>query len=61
MGIRKALGFVFMELWFSVKEEFQAAQKNSGMSCSEICEAIGNGLKKELSQQSLSIKKFLKI
>ena len=59
MGIRQALGFVFMELWFSVKEEFQAAQKNSGMSCSEICEAIGNGLKKGIESAKSKYKEIL--
>lgn len=59
MGIRQALGFVFMEIWFSVKEEFQTAQKNSGMSCAEICESIGNGLKKGIESAKTKYKEIL--
>lgn len=59
MGIRQALGFIFMEIWFAVKKEFQKIQQSAGMTCSAICSAIGNGIKKGLESAKTKYKEIL--
>lgn len=44
MGLRQALGFVFIELWCACEDEIQALP--SGVSFRDCAQAIGNGLKK---------------
>lgn len=44
MGLREALGFVFAEVWFTVKEELQNMPENSDLR--DIMETAGNGIKK---------------
>ena len=45
MGARQALGFVFTELWFAVKVEFQKIE-GSPFDLGDFLRAIGNGLKR---------------
>ena len=44
MGIRQALGFVFAEIWFCVKEEFK--KEEGGFELKRFIESIGNGIKR---------------
>ena len=46
MGLRQALGIVFTEIWFSVKEEIDIAKRGDSSRFSEIISAIGRGVKK---------------
>lgn len=43
MGLRQALGFVFTEVWFSVKEELDKLDK--GFAVEELFVKIGEGIK----------------
>lgn len=45
MGVRQALGFVFAEMWFSVKEEFQRG-RGGAFDPGEFLKAIGAGVKR---------------
>lgn len=44
MGLRQALGFVFAEMWFTVKEEFEKTDKEFDFG--KLLTAIGNGIKR---------------
>lgn len=44
MGVRQALGFVFAEMWFSVKEEFQNVRGKFDLG--EFMKALGRGIKR---------------
>lgn len=44
MGLRQALGFVFAEMWFAVKEEFEKVGKEFDFG--KLFTAIGNGIKR---------------
>lgn len=44
MGIRQSLGFVFAEMWFAVKEEFEKVDKDFDFG--KLLTAIGNGIKR---------------
>lgn len=44
MGLREALGFVFAEMWFAVKEEFEKIDKEFDFG--KLLIAIGNGIKR---------------
>lgn len=44
MGLRQALGFVFAEIWFAVKEEFRKV--GSRFDFAELLSAIGSGIKR---------------
>ncbi len=48
MGLRQLLGFVFTEIWFSVKEEFERLHVKPGldMDMGDFFKSIGNGIKK---------------
>lgn len=46
MGIRQALGVVFAEMWFAVKEEFQAVQKQNKFAFGDFLTALGHGIKR---------------
>lgn len=45
MGVRQALGFVFTEIWFAVKEEFQKVQ-NGSFDLGDFLNALGKGIKR---------------
>ena len=44
MGLREVLGFVFAEVWFTVKEELQNMPENSELI--DMLKTAGNGIKK---------------
>lgn len=44
MGLRQALGFVFAEIWFSVKEEFDSVGRDFDFG--QLLSAIGTGIKR---------------
>ncbi len=44
MGIKQAVGFIFTEIWFSVKLEFEKI--GGKFNFGEFLEAVGNGIKK---------------
>lgn len=44
MGTRQALGFVFAEMWFAVKEEFQRI--SGSFHLGEFLKALGHGIRK---------------
>lgn len=44
MGMRQTLGFVFAEMWFAVKEEFQRISRPMDMS--RFLDAVGRGIKR---------------
>lgn len=48
MGARQALGFVFAEMWFAVKEEFTRADKEKDFDLGDFLSRIGRGLKRGL-------------
>jgi hypothetical protein len=48
MGTRQALGFVFTEIWFAVKEEFEKLEQ-TGFKPKEFLIAVGNGIKNGLA------------
>lgn len=48
MGLRQLLGFVFTEIWFSIKEEFNRLNVKPGldMDMGDFFNSIGNGIRK---------------
>lgn len=46
MGVRQAIGFVFVEMWFAIKAEFQDADKEQKFDFQDFLERIGRGLKR---------------
>ena len=44
MGLRQALGFIFTEIWFAVKDEF--INMNDRFDLSKLFKAIGDGIKR---------------
>lgn len=42
MGVRQALGFVFAEMWFAVKEEFQSVHGNFDLG--DFLKTVGHGI-----------------
>lgn len=48
MGVRQALGFIFAEMWFAVKEEFTRADKEKDFDLGDFLSRIGRGLKRGL-------------
>lgn len=57
MGVRQALGFVFLEIWISVKEELSKSN-NNGFNLEKTLNAIGNGVKKGSENAKLKYKEF---
>jgi hypothetical protein len=46
MALKEALGFIFAEVWFAVKDEFESLKKNADESkIAAFFRAIGNGIK----------------
>ena len=58
MGLRQAIGFVFAEIWFSVKNEFSYIQKGLNIEMSEFFKAISDGVKKGFENARLKYKEF---
>lgn len=46
MGLRQALGFVFCEVWFSVKDEFEKVRDDAGFDLGEFMTKIADGVKR---------------
>lgn len=50
MGLKQALGFMFTNIWFAVKEEFQKVEFGIDLDLGEFFSAIGNGIKRGLDR-----------
>ena len=61
MGIRQALGLVFTEIWFSVKEEFVKYDVHPGweMDMGDFFKAIGEGIKNGFASAKSKYKEIL--
>lgn len=57
MGMRQAMGFVFVEIWMSSKEEIQALP--SGKDLKDMLEAVANGVKKGVENAKVKYKEIL--
>lgn len=57
MGLRQALGFVFTEIWFSVKEEFERIPDKFRLE--EFLTIIGNGIKRGIERAKKNYKEIL--
>lgn len=57
MGLRQALGFVFTEVWFTVKEELQNMPKNHELK--DMLEAVGRGIKKGFENAKSKYKEII--
>lgn len=57
MGLRQALGFVFMEVWFAVKDEFMNVKDQFDFG--ELLSAIGNGIKRGFENAKEKYKEVL--
>lgn len=44
MGLRQAVGFIFVELWFSIKEEFQKVKNSSEFGMEQFMESVARGV-----------------
>ena len=57
MGVRQALGFVFLEIWLAVKEEMREIP--SGFQLEETAHSLVNGVKKGLDNAKKKYKEML--
>lgn len=57
MGMRQALGCVFVEIWMAAKAEIQALPVNCELK--DSLEAVGNGIKKGVEQAKQKYKEIL--
>ncbi|MBD5525765.1 MAG: hypothetical protein HDR04_15370 [Lachnospiraceae bacterium] len=57
MGMRQALGFVFLEIWFAVKEEME--QIPTGFRLEEVSDSIVNGVKKGITNAKNKYRELL--
>lgn len=55
MGVRQALGFVFLEIWLAVKEEMREIP--SGFQLEETAHSLVNGVKRDWIMLKRSIRK----
>lgn len=58
MGLRQLLGFVFTEIWFSIKEEFNTLNVKPGldMDMGDFFQSIGNGVRKGFESSKIKYK-----
>lgn len=56
MGLRQALGFVFAEIWFAVKDEFSYVKTGLNMDMGEFFKAISHGVKKGFENAKIKYK-----
>jgi len=56
MGLRQALGFIFAEIWFAVKEEFDKV--NDDFELEQFFTSIGNGIKRGLENSKEKYKEL---
>lgn len=57
MGLRQVLGFVFTEVWFTVKEEFD--NLDGSFDFAELLNSIGNGIKRGFENAKEKYKELL--
>ena len=57
MGMRQAIGFVFVEIWMACKEEIQSL--SPGKELKEMIEAVANGVKKGIELAKSKYKEIL--
>ena len=57
MGMRQAMGFVFVEIWMSSKEEIQALPP--GKDLKDMLEAVASGVKKGVENAKVKYKEIL--
>lgn len=57
MGLRQVLGFVFTEVWFTVKEEFE--NLDGSFDFAELLNSIGNGIKRGFENAKEKYKELL--
>ena len=57
MGLRQALGFIFVEIWMCAKEELQTVPAGSSME--DMLNAVGNGIKKGFESAKKKYKKII--
>lgn len=57
MGVRQALGFVFIEIWMAAKEKLQMLPPNSEFK--SMVEAAGNGIKEGLERAKSKYKDIM--
>lgn len=56
MGVRQALGFIFAEIWFSVKEEFKNFDDHFDLK--EVLNKIGNSIKRAFENAKTKYKEI---
>lgn len=56
MGLRQALGFIFVEIWMCSKKELQSIPAGSSME--DMLNAVGNGIKKGLESSKSKYKEI---
>lgn len=59
MGLRQALGFVFSEIWFSVKEEIDKGAESGEKLFQKIGNGINNGLSRAKENYAVMWNKFI--
>lgn len=57
MGARQVLGFIFTEIWFSVKDELQALPNDKEFK--EMLEAVGRGIQKGFESAKTKYKELI--
>ena len=57
MGMRQAMGFVFVEIWMSSKNEIQSLP--AGKDLKDMLEAVGRGVKKGVENAKVKYKEIL--
>ncbi|MCR5557074.1 MAG: hypothetical protein K6F75_05890 [Butyrivibrio sp.] len=57
MGMKQALGFIFVEIWMCAKEELQAVP--AGSSLEDMLNAVGNGIKKGFESAQKKYKEII--
>lgn len=58
MGMRQAIGFVFAEIWFSVKDEFSYVKTGLNADMKEFFRAISNGVKRGFENAKIKYKEL---
>lgn len=58
MGVRQALGFVFTEIWFCIKDEFGILQQKIKFDLKEFLQAIGKGIKRGWESAKVKFKEL---
>lgn len=56
MGVRQAVGFIFIEIWMAAKEELQTVPANSELK--DMLTAVANGVKKRVENAKYKYKEL---